>query len=219
MRPCGEPVAACAKYFAAQGCCRGATQAGGSAYRSWADRARSRDRRVGACHVVGAPDESVGARSGLVGGHAEWHVRRAARGGGLARDGSRTDGVSARVPGEVAMRGKVEKALLRCLSRRNPRGTRVIVISVAGFRTPWIRAVARLGWGWIWRVRRGNQVWRSAGEWRDALALAKQSSPQALRWRVNRPGHPASRPGVLESSLPDGPPLSPRSHAPSAPSR
>ncbi len=65
--------------------------------------------------------------------------------------------------------GKAERLLLRDLARMIPRGRRVIMISDAGFRTPWFRAVARLGWGWIGRVRRGNQVRRGEALWRDAL--------------------------------------------------
>jgi hypothetical protein len=77
--------------------------------------------------------------------------------------------------------GKAERSFLRELSRMIPRGTRVIVISDAGFRTPWFRAVACLGWGWIGRVRRGNQVRRGDGLWRDALGFGQRATAQAVR--------------------------------------
>jgi len=70
--------------------------------------------------------------------------------------------------------GKAERSFLRELSRMIPRGTRVIVISDAGFRTPWFRAVACLGWG-------GNQVRRGDGLWRDALGFGQRATAQAVR--------------------------------------
>lgn len=85
-------------------------------------------------------------------------------------------------PAKLQGNRKVERSLLRDLSRMIPRGTRVIVISDAGFRTPWFRAVARLGWGWIGRVRRGNQVRRGDSLWRDALVWGKRATGQAVRW-------------------------------------
>jgi len=78
--------------------------------------------------------------------------------------------------------GKTERALLRDLSRWVPKGTRVIVISDAGFRTPWFRAMERLGWGWIGRVRRGNQVRHGDGVWQDAVGWAHRAPAQA--WRL-----------------------------------
>lgn len=78
--------------------------------------------------------------------------------------------------------GKTERALLRDLSRWVPKGTRVFVISDAGFRTPWFRAMERLGWGWIGRVRRGNQVRHGDGVWQDAVGWAHRAPAQA--WRL-----------------------------------
>lgn len=76
---------------------------------------------------------------------------------------------------------KAERALLKALRRWIPRTMRVIVISDAGFRTPWFRAVERLGWEWIGRVRGGNQVRRGAGLWQDVLARARRATGQAQR--------------------------------------
>lgn len=77
---------------------------------------------------------------------------------------------------------KAEKALLVALRQWIAPGTRVIVISDAGFRTPWFRAVARLGWAWIGRVRRGNHVRRGDGMWQDAVAWARRANGQAMRY-------------------------------------
>ncbi|MFM7280528.1 MAG: hypothetical protein ACKO32_01980 [Planctomycetia bacterium] len=41
--------------------------------------------------------------------------------------------------------------------------------------------VARFGWGWIGRVRRGNQVRRGDGLWRDALGFGRRAAAQAVR--------------------------------------
>lgn len=76
---------------------------------------------------------------------------------------------------------KAEKALLTALRRWIPRTMRVIVISDAGFRTPWFRAVERLGWDWIGRVRRGSHVRRGDGLWQDAVAWGRRASGQARR--------------------------------------
>lgn len=77
---------------------------------------------------------------------------------------------------------KAHRALLRALRRWIPCTTRVIVISDAGFRTPWFREVERLGWGWIGRVRRGNHVRRQDGQWQDALRFGQSASGLAMRW-------------------------------------
>lgn len=76
---------------------------------------------------------------------------------------------------------KVERALLKALRRWVPRTTRVIVISDAGFRTPWFRAVEAQGWGWIGRVRNGNHVRHGDGLWQNAQAWGQCATPQATR--------------------------------------
>lgn len=76
---------------------------------------------------------------------------------------------------------KAERALLNALRCWIPRTTRVIVISDAGFRTPWFRAVERLGWGWIGRVRSGNHVRHGGGEWQDARDWGRRASGQPWR--------------------------------------
>lgn len=78
---------------------------------------------------------------------------------------------------------RAERGLLRELVRLIPHGTRVIVISDAGFHTPWFRAVAEQGWGWIGRVRRGNQVCCVEGLWCDALDWGQRQTARARRWK------------------------------------
>ena len=48
---------------------------------------------------------------------------------------------------------RVEAAFLRSLARLLPADCRPIVIADAGFRIPWFRAVRRLGWDYVGRVR------------------------------------------------------------------
>ena len=48
---------------------------------------------------------------------------------------------------------QVEAAFLRQLAGLLPKGSRPIVITDAGFRTPWFRAVQRWGWDYLGRVR------------------------------------------------------------------
>lgn len=47
----------------------------------------------------------------------------------------------------------IERALLRALKRSIPDGCVPILVTDAGFRAPWFRAVRRLRWDWIGRVR------------------------------------------------------------------
>lgn len=83
----------------------------------------------------------------------------------------------------AAMQGsrQVEFDLLRTLARWIPQGVSVIVISDAGFRTPWFVEVERLGWGFIGRVRRGNQVRHGSDAWQDVLVWAQHATLQPSR--------------------------------------
>jgi hypothetical protein len=48
---------------------------------------------------------------------------------------------------------RVQRLFLSQLKALLPEGTLPIIVTDAGFRTPWFRAVASLGWHWIGRVR------------------------------------------------------------------
>jgi hypothetical protein len=76
---------------------------------------------------------------------------------------------------------KAEAALLKSLADWIPKGTRVIVVTDAGFHTPWFKAVAKRGWGWVGRVRAGNHLRRGEGPWQDALAWGRRAKPKAQR--------------------------------------
>jgi NAD(P)-dependent dehydrogenase (short-subunit alcohol dehydrogenase family) len=74
-----------------------------------------------------------------------------------------------------------EQSLLRDLARWIPRGTKVIVICDAGFRSPWFRAVERLGWNWIGRLRGRNQIRHDGGVWQDAMDWGRSARVQPWR--------------------------------------
>lgn len=77
---------------------------------------------------------------------------------------------------------KAHRAMLGALQRWIPKTTRVIVISDAGFRTPWFREVERLGWEWIGRVRGGNHIRHQGGQWQDARYFGHRAVGLARRW-------------------------------------
>lgn len=53
---------------------------------------------------------------------------------------------------------RVHRAFLRKLKALLPQDARPILITDAGFRAPWFKAVSRLGWHWIGRVRNRDYV-------------------------------------------------------------
>jgi hypothetical protein len=68
--------------------------------------------------------------------------------------GSRTLTVYERVyPAKSVGSPCAERALLHALKQAIPVGCIPILVTDAGFRAPWFRAVRRLGWDWIGRVR------------------------------------------------------------------
>lgn len=56
-------------------------------------------------------------------------------------------------PAKAVGSAQAERALLRALKQSIPIGCAPILVTDAGFRAPWFRAVRRLGWDWIGRVR------------------------------------------------------------------
>jgi hypothetical protein len=53
---------------------------------------------------------------------------------------------------------RVHRAFLRQLKALLPEAAVPVVVTDAGFRTPWFRSVSRLGWDWIGRVRNRDCV-------------------------------------------------------------
>jgi len=78
---------------------------------------------------------------------------------------------------------RVHRAFLQKLKALLPQGVKPILITDAGFRAPWFKAVNRLGWHWIGRIRNrdylcphGGQTWVGC---KTLYALAG-ARPQAL---------------------------------------
>lgn len=75
---------------------------------------------------------------------------------------------------------RVEAAFLQQLQSLLPRSVCPIVVTDAGFRTPWFRAVEAQGWHWIGRVRHRTHV-RLTGGGFDRWISGKSLHPQANR--------------------------------------
>lgn len=83
-----------------------------------------------------------------------WHLLRAAV---VAR--GRTLTVYEEVhPTSKLASPRIEAAFLRRLQTLLPAGIRPILVTDAGFRVPWFRAVEALGWHWVGRVRHRSRV-------------------------------------------------------------
>ncbi|TKB42927.1 IS4 family transposase, partial [Thalassotalea mangrovi] len=80
------------------------------------------------------------------------------------------------------------KAFLANLSTLLPDGCRPIIVTDAGFKTPWFRAVLNLGWDFVGRARLPNFYESGDGEWQCITNLYKQatSRPKLLSGHLNR---------------------------------
>ena len=84
---------------------------------------------------------------------------------------------------------KVHEAFLQRLKALLPAGCQPIIITDAGFRAPWFRAVEALGWHWLGRIRNRTQVrehgeqkspGKAAAVWRGCKSLYARATPKAL---------------------------------------
>lgn len=78
---------------------------------------------------------------------------------------------------------RVHRAFLDKLKALLPKGVKPVLITDAGFRAPWFKAVNRLGWHWVGRIR--NRTYLRplhTAAWRDCKRLYPQAHarPQAL---------------------------------------
>ena len=53
---------------------------------------------------------------------------------------------------------KAHKALLKRLKDMLPPGSSPILVSDAGFRTPWFKAIEKMGWDWVGRIRNRHMI-------------------------------------------------------------
>ena len=91
------------------------------------------------------------------------------------------------VPGKQQGSPGAKKRFLRQLSALIPPDVRPILVTDAGFRTPWFRAVSAMGWYWLGRLRGRTQVKPQdapshAREWVDSrqLQVLASTQPQEL---------------------------------------
>jgi hypothetical protein len=61
-------------------------------------------------------------------------------------------------PGKLQGTPAAEQRFLQRLRRLVPEGIKPILVTDAGFRAPWFRAVAKMGWDWIGRLRHRTLV-------------------------------------------------------------
>ena len=82
-----------------------------------------------------------------------------------------------------AMKGspKAEKQLLRRLKALLPTSVIPILVTDAGFRAPWFRAVAKLGWHSVGRLRHRTLIQVDGSDWFDNRRLLPQASARAKR--------------------------------------
>lgn len=108
-----------------------------------------------------------------------WHLLRA----GLVAKG-RTLTVYEEVHPEAKKHNRqVQTAFLRRLQQLLPEATRPILVTDAGFRVPWFRAVETMGWHWVGRVRDHARLRRldpnGLSGWFPCKTLYPQASTRA----------------------------------------
>jgi hypothetical protein len=77
---------------------------------------------------------------------------------------------------------KIERQLLSALKTMLPANCRAIIITDAGFCTPWFRAVRQCGWDYIGRVRSRIGVEATPGRWTSTSTLLAQATTQPTRF-------------------------------------
>lgn len=80
---------------------------------------------------------------------------------------------------KTALKRRTQQRFLRRLRELLPSGCQPVLVTDAGFRTPWFRDVEALGWYWVARIRNRNLLqWESGGDWQLAKALYARALPQ-----------------------------------------
>ena len=89
----------------------------------------------------------------------------------------------------------VERAFLQRLKVLLPGGVKPILVTDAGFRTPWFRRVRKLGWDYLGRVRHRTRVpLATGGEWIANRTLHRQARTRPTRFHAVRIVHNAPWP-------------------------
>lgn len=75
---------------------------------------------------------------------------------------------------------RVQRQFIKRLASLLPRSERCpIILTDAGFRTPWFRLVAEQGWYWIGRTRNRDFVRQPGEQWIAAKSLYARATPEA----------------------------------------
>lgn len=76
---------------------------------------------------------------------------------------------------------RAEKQFLKRLHALIPKSAQPIVVSDAGFKTPWFRKLHRLGWLYVGRLRGNTKIKLGDGDWFDSRQLHEKAHTQARR--------------------------------------
>jgi hypothetical protein len=79
---------------------------------------------------------------------------------------------------------RVQQCFLEKLARLIPVGCQPILLTDAGFRSPWFDAVEQRHWSWIGRIRNRDQVCVKGGPWQPAKDLYALATGEAREIRV-----------------------------------
>jgi hypothetical protein len=77
---------------------------------------------------------------------------------------------------------RAEKQLLLKLQAMLPKTIKPILVTDAGFRTPWFRAVAKMGWHYVGRLRCRTRLQIDGGNWFDNQELYRHATSRAQRF-------------------------------------
>ncbi len=120
----------------------------------------------------------------------DWSDLNAARSQQLIRASVALNGRSLTVYEEVhsmkrATTPAVHKAFLARLKQVLPAGCQPTIVTDAGFRSPWFRAIEALGWHWVGRIRNRDMVRSHGGSaaWCGAKTLYAKATRKALDLR------------------------------------
>jgi Transposase DDE domain len=75
-----------------------------------------------------------------------------------------------------------EKQLLQRLRALLPKSVTPILVTDAGFRAPWFRAVAKLGWHYVGRLRHRTLIQVDGSDWFDNRRLLPRATARAQRF-------------------------------------
>ena len=102
---------------------------------------------------------------------------------------------------------KVQQAFLKKMQKVLPAGCRPIVVTDAGFRTPWFKQVERLGWDWVGRIRHRHWVqFANQDQWVTCKSLYEQATgrPKVLGEACVTKSNPIDCRLVLYEAKPKG---------------